>query len=242
MLFPASGEGALEDVGDESGVDFIGVRARCPRVSRSTGRRGSRCSPGRPTQEIWVLRNLGFAADPVSTATINSAATDPLLNYDVIFNQGNYPATRRERDGARQAHELLRERRRLYRPHRRGELPHRGRDTSHDRRPGRRDSRRRSGRCGAGAESSTGTTPPAERARSPARTRVRDRAIVDPPMWLTAVPSRLDDRRQPPDDGILPVGALEVRRGCAVRDGTGLGGDRARDRTPQGPHGSPRSR
>jgi hypothetical protein len=28
----------------------------------------------------------------VSTATINSAATDPLANYDVIFNTGNYPA------------------------------------------------------------------------------------------------------------------------------------------------------
>ena len=44
------------------------------------------------TQEIWVLRNLGFTADPVSTGTLNTAPTDPLLNYDVIFNQGGYPA------------------------------------------------------------------------------------------------------------------------------------------------------
>jgi hypothetical protein len=43
-------------------------------------------------QDVWSLRNLGFVADPVSTATINSAATDPLANYDVIFNTGNYPA------------------------------------------------------------------------------------------------------------------------------------------------------
>ena len=43
-------------------------------------------------QDVWSLRNLGFTADPVSTATINSAATDPLANYDVIFNTGGYPA------------------------------------------------------------------------------------------------------------------------------------------------------
>jgi hypothetical protein len=43
-------------------------------------------------QDVWSLRNLGFTADPVSTATINSAATDPLANYDVIFNTAGYPA------------------------------------------------------------------------------------------------------------------------------------------------------
>jgi hypothetical protein len=44
-------------------------------------------------QSVWVLRNLGFPADPVSTATINTAANDPLANYDVIFNvASNYPA------------------------------------------------------------------------------------------------------------------------------------------------------
>jgi hypothetical protein len=39
-----------------------------------------------------VLRTLGFQADPVSTATINAAPADPLADYDVIFNTGNYPA------------------------------------------------------------------------------------------------------------------------------------------------------
>ena len=43
-------------------------------------------------QDVWSLRNLGFRADPVSTATINGAAEDPLLNYDVVFSTANYPA------------------------------------------------------------------------------------------------------------------------------------------------------
>jgi len=56
---------------------------RVPRIAVLTGA---------VNQDVWSLRNLGFAADPVSTATINSAATDPLVDYDVIFNTGNYPA------------------------------------------------------------------------------------------------------------------------------------------------------
>ena len=92
VLFPASARAALEDAGEESGVWFIGVKGalpasepidRSPRIAVLTGGL---------TQEIWVLRNLGFTADPVSTGTINTAPTDPLLNYDVIFNQGAYPA------------------------------------------------------------------------------------------------------------------------------------------------------
>ncbi len=56
---------------------------RVPRIAVLTGA---------VNQDVWSLRNLGFVADPVSTATINSAATDPLANYDVIFNTGAYPA------------------------------------------------------------------------------------------------------------------------------------------------------
>ncbi len=44
-------------------------------------------------QDLWSLRNLGFPADTVSTATINSATEDPLLDYDVVFNTGGYPST-----------------------------------------------------------------------------------------------------------------------------------------------------
>jgi hypothetical protein len=56
---------------------------RVPRIAVLTGA---------VNQDVWTLRNLRFVADPVSTATINSAPTDPLANYDVIFNTGSYPA------------------------------------------------------------------------------------------------------------------------------------------------------
>ena len=47
---------------------------------------------GAQNQDTWSLKDLGFIADPVSTATINASPTDPLLNYDVIWNTGAYPA------------------------------------------------------------------------------------------------------------------------------------------------------
>ena len=43
-------------------------------------------------QNIWVLRNLGFTADPVSVGTINSAPEDPLVGYDLVYNTGNWPS------------------------------------------------------------------------------------------------------------------------------------------------------
>ena len=48
---------------------------------------------GAVNQDVWSLRDLGFPADPVSTATINSAVTDPLVNYDVVWNTGGWPST-----------------------------------------------------------------------------------------------------------------------------------------------------
>ena len=48
---------------------------------------------GAVNQDVWSLRNLGFVADPVSTATINSRRDGSARsNYDVIFNTGAYPA------------------------------------------------------------------------------------------------------------------------------------------------------
>ena len=47
---------------------------------------------GAVNQDVWVLRNLGFTANPVSTATLNTAATDPLLEYDLVYNQGGWPS------------------------------------------------------------------------------------------------------------------------------------------------------
>jgi hypothetical protein len=41
-------------------------------------------------QAVWALRRLGYVADPVSTAALNGA-TDPLAGYDTIFNEGAWP-------------------------------------------------------------------------------------------------------------------------------------------------------
>jgi hypothetical protein len=57
---------------------------RSPRIAVLTGA---------VDQSVWSLRNLGYTADPVSTGLINTAPTDPLANYDVIFNTGSgFPA------------------------------------------------------------------------------------------------------------------------------------------------------
>ncbi|HXV32528.1 MAG TPA: M14 family zinc carboxypeptidase [Gaiellaceae bacterium] len=47
---------------------------------------------GAVNQDVWSLRNLGFPVDTVSTGTINSSPTDPLVNYDVIWNTGGWPS------------------------------------------------------------------------------------------------------------------------------------------------------
>jgi hypothetical protein len=58
---------------------------------------------GAVNQDIWSLRDLGFPADPVSTspggALNNPAGPNPLDDYDVVYNTGNWPggATARER-------------------------------------------------------------------------------------------------------------------------------------------------
>jgi hypothetical protein len=47
-------------------------------------------------QDVWSLRNLGFTADPISTANSgqlnNPAAANPLDNYDIIFNTAAWPS------------------------------------------------------------------------------------------------------------------------------------------------------
>jgi hypothetical protein len=51
---------------------------------------------GALNQDIWVLRNLGFTADPIATGATSQlndpGAADPLANYDVVFNTAGWPA------------------------------------------------------------------------------------------------------------------------------------------------------
>jgi hypothetical protein len=90
VLLPASAQSALAGAGATSGVWFTGVTGTLPAREPLTAPRIAVLAGG-ITQEIWSLRNLGFIADPVSIGTINTAPTDPLLNYDVIFNTAPYP-------------------------------------------------------------------------------------------------------------------------------------------------------
>ena len=42
-------------------------------------------------QSIWSLRNLGFTANPVGTTALNGS-TDPLVDYDVVFSTAGWPS------------------------------------------------------------------------------------------------------------------------------------------------------
>ena len=86
----AATKAVLQEVGADTGLTFrrfagkslpqLDPIERVPRIAVLTGALD---------QNVWVLRQLGFTADPVSTATINSAPSDPLANYDVIYNTGS---------------------------------------------------------------------------------------------------------------------------------------------------------
>jgi hypothetical protein len=48
---------------------------------------------GAVNQDVWSLRNLEFPVDFMTTTSLNAAPVDPLVNYDVIWNTGNWPGT-----------------------------------------------------------------------------------------------------------------------------------------------------
>jgi hypothetical protein len=93
VVFSAADAATLNGAGRANGLTFRRVSTadlpaldaidRVPRIAVLTGALN---------QDIWVLRNLGFTADPISTATLNTAPTDPLLDYDVVFSTGTWPS------------------------------------------------------------------------------------------------------------------------------------------------------
>jgi hypothetical protein len=103
-IFPAGAVAELDASGQANGLVFRAVSAGdlpprdpiegVPRIAVLTGA---------VNQDVWSLRNLGFPADPVSTAgssTLNNPeAADPLASYDVVYNTGGWPsgATARSR-------------------------------------------------------------------------------------------------------------------------------------------------
>ncbi len=191
LIFPDDAVGQLEDVADDTGESFHGIKTlparepiqHLPKIAVLTGA---------VNQDVWTLRNLAFVADPISTATLNTAVTDPLTGYDVIFNTAGFPAntpanaTSRARlttffaggggyvgANTNGAAFLVNG----------GQLPSTPGDTL--------TVATQTGGGPATAASSTGTTRHRRRASITGAYRSADTAIVDPPSWFTAVPSSL---------------------------------------------------
>jgi hypothetical protein len=85
-------EKALDRAGEKNGLDFVKVSGSSLPALEPVATPKIAVLTGAVNQDVWSLRNLGFTADPISTGTINTAPTDPLLGYDVIFNTGGYPS------------------------------------------------------------------------------------------------------------------------------------------------------
>jgi hypothetical protein len=88
----------LQQVGEELGLTFARTSAALPaldpidRVPRFRVITGNNGAVATTDQSTWVLRQLGFAADPVTVEQLDTAANDPLAGYDLIYNATvNYP-------------------------------------------------------------------------------------------------------------------------------------------------------
>jgi hypothetical protein len=131
VLLPASAQNVLASAGAAAGVWFTGVTGTLPTREPLTAPRIAVLAGG-VTQEIWSLRNLGFTADPVSTATINSPdGSARELRRHLQHAQQLPGGHARECGGSSPAGELLCHRRRLRRrADHRCEVPDRWRPAS----------------------------------------------------------------------------------------------------------------
>lgn len=109
LIFPATAAARLDDAGEDSGVWFHPITGalparepvdRVPRIAVIVTQlaQAGTTIPG-VDQSVWTLRNLGFDADPYNITTLNTAATDPLVGYDLVYNSptslsnNNWPTT-----------------------------------------------------------------------------------------------------------------------------------------------------
>jgi hypothetical protein len=102
LIFPASAAGQLDDAGKDAGVWFHPIKGSLPpreaidRVPRIAVIVTQLAASGSTTpgvdQNVWSLRNLGFVADPYTVASLNTAPTDPLPGYDLVFSPINWPS------------------------------------------------------------------------------------------------------------------------------------------------------
>jgi len=152
---------------------------------------------------VWVLRQLGFTADPVSAQAINAAAADPLAGYDVIFNAASgYPGA---------SSTTARARLESFFAHGGGYIGAQSVGATFLSSGGQvtgltaanRGGNGRSGivywdNAGGAASPLTGAYP------------ARDTAIVDPPTWLTAVPASFTVDARLPTSGFFAAGLWPI--------------------------------
>ncbi|HEX6024431.1 MAG TPA: M14 family zinc carboxypeptidase [Solirubrobacter sp.] len=216
-IFDASLKKQLERAGRDSGLTFEAVSggqisgleplARVPRFA---------VLANGLTQEIWVLRNLGFTADPIPTGAggdlNNPSAPNPLEGYDVVYNQANWPggATARARlteffaagggyigAGTNGAAFLTNS----------GQVAGL---TAANRGGGGRSGIVYWDNVGGAASPIVGAYP------------ARDTAIMDPPTWLTAVPASFSVDARLPSSGFFAAGLWLLDAQSASAPGSAL--------------------
>jgi len=152
-------------------------------------------------QDVWSLQNLGFTPDFMSTGALNSAAADPLANYDVIWNTGGYPSA---------ANATARARLQNFFANKGGYIGAGSNGANFlsagglvtGLTPVTRSGNGRSGiinwiNTGGAASPITGASP------------ARDTAIMDPPTWFTSVPASMSvDGRFPTDPADILASGL----------------------------------
>jgi hypothetical protein len=110
VLFRADARRQLRSAGRQAGLWFEPVRRPLPQRERIDGvpRIACLCS----ALENWALeQRLGFSADQFTNATVGAGASDPLVNYDVIYNTTQpYPADAPENATARARYQAFFER------------------------------------------------------------------------------------------------------------------------------------
>ena len=199
-IFSASDKQTLDRVGKDNGLRFGVAGATLPAREPRTSVPRIAVLTGGLTQEIWVLRNLGFTADPVATGNTSAlntpSAPDPLAGYDVIYNQAGWPA------GA-----TARARLTSFFANHGGYVGAGTNGTSFLTAAGQVSGLTAASRSGNGRsgivywDNVGGASSPIVGAYPP-----RDTAIMDPPTWLTAVPASLQIDARLPSSGFFAAG------------------------------------
>nr|WP_269204486.1 M14 family zinc carboxypeptidase [Motilibacter deserti] len=208
---------ALDALAKRTGLEFQPVKAagvpaleaidRVPRIA---------VLAGSLDQSVWSLRDLGFPANPVSTAMLNGA-TNPLDSYDVIFNAGTgYPANTAANATARARLAAFFAAGGGYigaGTTGAGFLTNGGQVTGLT-----AAARTGGGRSGIVWWDNTGGTSSVITGAYPAR----DTAIMDPPTWLTAVPSTFTVDARLPQSGFFAAGLWRLDEQSASAPGSAL--------------------